>query len=133
MANTVVKTKLAEGPKRAIFHFYLEGDGSSELQDYVLIDPEEDFDIPFSNTSSLTITKIWQGAAVYDSVIKFNALVPVPVWVISAEGGAEVSFDYFGGLNDYSTLETDGKILISTNGFAVAGTLGTLILEVKKD
>ena len=133
MANTLIKTKLAEGSKRAIFHFYLEGDGSGEFLDYVLLDPQEDFELPFGKTATLSITKVWWGSAVYDSVLKFNALVPLPVWVISAESGPEVSFEYFGGLNDYSTLESDGKILISTNGFAVAGTLGSMILEVKKD
>ncbi len=134
MANLITKTKLNEGPKRAIFHFYFEGDGSGELQNEVLIDPVVDFELPLVTIpNQLTITKLWYGSAIYDSILKFNALNPLPIWVIVADADSYVSFEYFGGLKDFSTPDGDGKILISTNGLATAGTAGTLIIEVKKD
>lgn len=133
MANTLVKAKLLEGSKRAIFHFYMEADGSGEFQNEVLIDPQADFDIPPGGVMQLSIQKIWYGSAIYDFVLKFNALNPVPVWVASAEATNHVSFEYFGGLADQSAPEGDGKILISTNGFAALGSLGSLVIEVKKD
>ena len=133
MANTVVKRKLLEGSKRAIFHFYLEGDGSGEFNNEVLINPVADFDVPVALNTQLTITKIWYGSALYDAVFSFNAVAPVPSWVITADQGNYISFDYFGGLSDQSAPDGDGKILLSTSGFNVAGTKGSLIIEVKKD
>ena len=133
MANTVVKTKLSEGAKRAMFHFYFEGDGSGELINEVLIDPQADFEMAVENPTQLTITKIWSGSALYDWVLKFNALVPLPIWVGVADSANYISFEYFGGLADTSGPEGDGKILISTNGLATVGTVGTMVIEVKKD
>lgn len=133
MANTITKTKLLESSRKAIFHIYFEADGSGELVNEVIIDPQADFEIPYDPQGQLSIMQIWYGQAVYDTVLKFNALVPTPVWTMVADAETYNSFEYFGGLKDMSGVEHDGKILISTNGFATAGSNGTLIIELKKD
>lgn len=134
MPNLVTKTKIFEGPKKAIFHFYFESDGNEgELTNYVLIDAAQDFEPSETFRLQYTITKIWHGQAVYDSILKFNALVPTPAWVLVPDSDNHICFTHFGGLKDRSGVEHDGKLLISTNGFATAGSVGTLIIEVKKD
>ena len=134
MSSLVTKQILNSGTKKVIMHWYLESDGTDgELQDYVLLDPQVDLALPPDPKMQLSILKIWSGMAVFDVVLKWNALVPTPVWVLTAGADASIDFSYFGGLKDYSGVEHDGKLLISTNGFAPAGSAGSLILELKKD
>ena len=134
MSSLVTKQILNSGTKKVIMHWYLESDGTDgELQDYVLLDPQVDLALPPDPKMQLSILKIWSGMAVFDVVLKWNALVPTPVWVLVAGADASIDFSYFGGLKDYSGVEHDGKLLISTNGFAPAGSAGSLILELKKD
>lgn len=131
--SIVLQKKINEGPRRAIFHFYFESDGiSGELDNYLLIDPAVDFNPTPDGVLQFSITKLWYGAAVFDMVLKFNAIEPYPVWVIVPDADSHICFDYMGGLQDYSTEQPDGKLLISTNGFAVPGSVGTLLIEVKK-
>ena len=134
MSSLVTKQILNSGTKKVIMHWYLESDGTDgELQDYVLLDPQVDLALPPDPKMQLSILKIWSGMAVFDVVLKWNALVPTPVWVLVAGADASIDFSYFGGLKDLSGVEHDGKLLISTNGFAPAGSAGSLILELKKD
>ena len=134
MSNTVTQTILNSGTKKVVIHWYFESDGiEGELNNYVILDPQVDLLLPPDPKTQLSIIKIWSGMAVFDVVLKWNALVPTPVWVLVAGADASIDFSYFGGLKDYSGVEHDGKLLISTNGFAPAGSAGSLILELKKD
>ncbi len=131
---TIVKTKLMEGRKKAIFHFYLESDGvSGELSNVILLDPTVDFNPAETSSSQYSVTKIWSSLSVFDGILKFNALEPYVIWVLSPDNSTDVCFDHFGGLKDRSTAAHDGKLLLSTNGFAPAGSAGVLIVEIRKD
>lgn len=131
---TIVKTKIMEGPRKAIFHFYLESDGVfGELSNEILLDPTVDFNPEETSSLQYSITKIWSSLAVFDVILKFNALEPYTVWVVTPENDSDMCFDYFGGLKDRSTAAHDGKLLISTSGFTPVGSAGVLIVEIRKD
>lgn len=131
MTNKVVVEKLMDGPRDAILHVYLESDGvAGELERAVILDPHAAFD---PEVEKVTITRIWSSLAVFDALLEFNALEPVAVWVVSPENGSEVCFKHCGGLKDRSTVESDGKLMITTNGFSPVGSKGVLIIHVRKN
>ncbi len=132
MANVVAITKIQDGPRNAIFHLYLESDGSGELTDEVLIDPTVDFDPALPGKPIMIIEKLWYNLVGFSAALKFDYLVEgTPVWVVSEDGDAD--FSPMGGLKDRSgEIDGTGKLLLSTVGFATAGEHGTIILQIKK-
>ncbi len=135
MTNKVIKTKLRDSARAAIFHFYLESDGiAGELSNYTLIDPVTDFAVPLTADNHLTITQLWYSQLGFDAVLKFDALEDLFVWAIPrAADNNHVDFRYFGGIKDRTTADSTGKLVMSTVDFAQAGRSGVLIIEVNKD
>lgn len=131
MANRLIATKIVDGPTAAVIHYFIESDGIvGEMDRVVIMDPQVDF---APTVEKVSIVKIWSSLAVFDGLLEFNALEPVPVWVISPDTGSEVCFRDFGGLKDKSTVASDGKLMLSTSGFSPAGSKGTLIITYKKN
>lgn len=131
MSNKIVKTLLSDGTNKSVFSFYLESDGvEGELTNYILIDPVNDF---LTMPDKLTIRQIWYGFSWFDALLSFDDLVPYPSWELTRDSGGYFDFRYFGGIVDRSGLDHSGKLFITTNGFAPAGSIGTLIVEVLKE
>jgi hypothetical protein len=130
MANTVTRNILNEGPSKIIIQLIIEGDGSGDLDLYSVLDPVTDFNQPLS--TQLTIQQIWASTSWFDVLFSFNAVVPAKTWVHSRDADSYYDFRYFGGLKDQSTQDPDGKLLISTSDLT-AGSVGTLIIELKKN
>lgn len=134
MANTVLITKLLDGPKHAIIHVFLESDGASgELVDQVLIDPTQL--VPTgSAVPSFTLEGVWHSFNGFAGKIEFDSVVDTSVWVFTENETVHTCFADFGGLKDRSNpLDGSGKLLLSTVGFTAAGDMGSMVIKVRKD
>lgn len=130
MSHQVTITKMIDGPRHAIFHIYLESEGTEgELKNYVVVDPEVDFGI---KSLPISITQVWSSLIWFDASLSFDALEPYPGWTLARDTGNHVDFRHFGGIKDRTDAERTGKIYLTTNGFEDVGSRGTIILEVKK-
>lgn len=131
----LIKTKLNESSKKIIVHFYFEGEaGDSEQVNLVILDPELDFD-PSQKNMRPTITQIWSGLSWFDALLKFEDAAPegAYAWVVTRDTAKYDDFRYFGGLKDRAGLDGgNGRVLMSTSGFQ-AGSVGTMVIEFKKD
>ena len=141
MANIVIKTPIVHGSKTLVYHFYLESDGNEgELVNYPLIDPAVDFpDDPAFKDIRPIVTQIWHSFSWFDGLLAFDDLVPAPSWNLPRDGDNYTDLRYFGGLKDRfidpkdkKSSERTGKILLTTTDFAPLGSIGTLIIELRK-
>ena len=131
MSNRIVKTILSDGPTKATVSFYFESDGvEGELTNYVLIDPAVDFS---TMPSKLTVRQVWYGFSWFDGLLTFDDLSPYPSWMLTRDSGGYYDFRYFGGIVDRSGIDRSGKLFFTTNGFAPAGSIGTLVIEILKE
>lgn len=124
----------AKGNVNTVLHVILEQDGGlgGELDNYVLIDPV-DFGLPKSPT--LRIMSIRWSLVWFDVAIKFGGIVPRPAWFLPRDSGNHLDFHDIGGLVDRGQpppSEDNGKVLISTNGFATLGSQGALLIAFRK-
>jgi len=136
MTTNVTKTILVEGSTKLVVSLLIESDGTSgELVNYSILDPTEDFTPNLSSNTQLTVNQVWYDSARFDTVLSFNALNPLPVWVFSKDSGSGYQdFRYFGGLKDRAGTDHDGKVLITTTGMiGVASSVGTMVIEFKKN
>lgn len=135
MANTVRITKLLEGPKTAVFHVFLQSDGSSgELTDSVLIDPTTSFSPALPATNAMTIEEIWYQLDGFAALLEFDATTDVGVVTLSsAPGDSHFDFRSFGGIKDFAGSAATGKLQVTTNGFTAATDNGFIIIQVRKN
>ena len=129
----IIKTLLGGG-QNFVLHVFMEQDGApdGELKDFVLVDPD-DYGLPKSQT--LRIVEAWHSFAWFDVTLKFGGLVSRPVWTFTRDADNHVDFKGFGGLRDRGDpppSDDNGKVLLSTNGFAPIGSQGTLVLAFRK-
>jgi len=131
---SITKVKISDGPSKSIYQFYFESNGvDGELENELLIDPTVDFTPALSSKEQITINQIWYGFSWFDVLLTFDALEQFPSWVLPRDASTYVDFRYFGGLKDRSGAESTGKLYISTDGYAPAGSKGTMIVEFKKN
>ena len=126
-------TRLNDGPRNAIFHVALQGDGTGDLVDAVLIDPATSFDVPLPPVPALRIERLMYDLTGFDAMLEFDYLASdTPIWTMTGDGGTEFDFSHFGGLTDRSPdLDGSGKLLLTTSGLDL-GSLGTLIVMANK-
>ena len=128
--STITKTLLSDGPSKAVLSVYMQSDGvEGELVNYLLLDPQVDLAVPVND---LSILQIWYSFGWFDGLLAFDDVVPVPAWNLSRDGVGYCDFRYFGGFADRAGIDKTGKIFLTTSGFAVPGSTGTLVIEVKK-
>jgi hypothetical protein len=147
----VTRTLLNNGPSKFLLHVYLESEGyEGELDRFVLADPTV-YDKIFTDrilqpTMKLTLMQVWYSFNWFDGLISFDDTNPVPCWLLPRDAANYADFRYFGGLShrlpdpqtsqgaNQNLVGTDrtGKILLSTSGYAPLGSVGTIVLEVKK-
>lgn len=133
MAHVVTVTPIVDGPKKATFFVYLESDGQSgELVNYVLIDTKTDF-AQSSDMKRLAVLQVWNSFSWFDGLLKFDDLNPMPSWQLTRDASSYHDLRYFGGLKDITSIDGTGKLMISTSGFSAAGSVGTMVIEVRKD
>lgn len=133
MANVVTRRVISEGPSKIIISVVLEGDGEGDLTNYPLLDPTADFNPVLGSYTQVSIMQVWFSSVWFDTVLSFNALNPAKSWVLARDAAHYHDFRYFGGLKDQAGVEHDGKLLLSTSGFDTPGSVGTLIIELRKN
>ena len=137
MSHIITVTNMIDGPKKALFHVYLESDGvESELSNRVLLDSKTDFvnsDESSNNIVRMSILQVWYSFSWFDGLLKFDDIEPYPSWALTRDATGYHDLRYFGGLKDRGTVDGQGKLLLSTNGFSTPGSIGTMVIEVKKD
>ncbi len=134
MAHDVITKIVNEGSSKIVVQVTIVSDGSGELNNYSILDPTSEFTPTMPLGTQLTLTQVWYGLAWFDVAIGFNAIVPTTAWVLARDAGTYYDFRYFGGLKDRSSVDPDGKVVLSTNGLSGnAGAIGTMVLEFKKN
>lgn len=133
----VTVQKVVEGQSHLVLRVDLAGDGTGELENYVILSPM-DLNPPKRDViPAFRIMQIWYGMVWFDVTFKAGSVVPRTLWALARDCDSHVDFRSFGGLIDpvaYTspTADDDGKLLMSTNGFNVAGSAGTIVLELRK-
>ena len=127
---------VVEGPSHLVLHAFLESNGyDGELDNHVLLSPVDLTPKKTADEPALRIMQVWYSMVWFDVVLKFGGIVPRPVWTLTRDSQNHIDFRAFGGASDYGPLppsDQNGKLLISTNGFAPIGSQGSLVLELRK-
>lgn len=125
-------SKLLDGPRNAVFHIAISGDGSGDLSDEVIIDPVTSFVPPLKAVPSLTIDRLQYDFTGFDAWLEFDYLASdVPAWSMSGGEYHDVDLSQWGGIRDGSPSGGLGKIKLSTSGLTDGH--GVLIVKVRKD
>lgn len=130
--SQVLITRILDGPRNVAVHVFIQGDGSGDLTDEVIIDPA-DLDPALPNAPGLTIGRIQYDLTGFDGVLSFDELVSNrPVWSMTGDQCADVDFGMYGGLKDRSApLDGSGKLMLTTSGLE-ADDRGSFVVMVRK-
>ena len=131
MAQVTVTT-LAAGPRNAIFHVWVEGDGTGDVAGEAIVDPATSFDPPRDATPTFRLYKVWYDLAGFNAALKFDYLTSdTPVLSMSGGQGSQLDFHEFGGLYDRSNpLDGTGKLELTTSGLG-SGDFGSFVVYLK--
>lgn len=129
----ITVTKIIDGPRNAVFHVAIEGDGSGDLTDYVVIDPETDLSPPLKGKPTFTVGGLQYDLSGFDAKLEFDYLASdTLVWAMTGDNYSDVDLCFFGGLKDRSGIDGQGKLKLSTRGLGAAET-GVIIIKLRKD
>ncbi len=131
MPYLLQKNVIVDGPSKAVIHLIITSDGSGELVNAPLIDTRNDI-YPIGRPTETTLTQLWWSNSYFDATLLKEDTVPVPIWVMTVNG-QYADFRSFGGIKVPVDLDGNGNILISTLGFGPAGSMGSLVIELKKN
>lgn len=135
--SQVVVTKITEGASHLVIRINMLSDGTGELTNYVVLSPS-DLNPAFPNDlPAFRIMQAWYGMVWFDVVFKAGTIAPRVLWTLARDCDSHIDFRSFGGLIDlaaYNVPPSDdsGKLTMTTNGFAAAGSTGTVVLELRK-
>jgi hypothetical protein len=138
MANQVQRTILVDSQRHAVVHIIIAADGSGDITNEVMIDPNTDFQPATFQPISLAVDQIWWDCSVangssFTGRLLFEAPSPFLVWALSqSPGDSHSDFRDFGGIKDKSGIDGTGRLLMSTTGFGDPTGFFSLILSVKK-
>jgi hypothetical protein len=149
--NILNQTILVEGTQKADIHFYMESDGASgEWNNTVLFDPAT-FNVPVADQPDpnydgtvrghilppiCTILKMWSATVWFDYTISYETQgQPIPMFTFARDTSFDMDFTEFGGIRVPQPYAFDltGRLLITTNNFAPAGSAGFLVLKLRKN
>lgn len=126
MANSITTQTLQDGPKNLIVHLHIDGDGSGEETDTVIVDAST-YSPAFTKASLL---RVWGSLNGFNAHLSWDAttntdLLAVPDYEFNAD-----FFSFAGIVNDAGAGRT-GDILLTTVGLG-ASDHGAIILWLKK-
>jgi len=136
MAQVTVR-KVVEGQSHLVLRVDMLSDGTGELADYIILSPME-LNPPIPNdVPAFRIMQAWYGLVHFDVTLKAGTIIPSVLWTIAKDCDSHTDFRSFGGLIDANVYnkppsDDNGKLTISTSGFNVAGSAGTIVLELRK-
>lgn len=131
--NVVVTKTVHSGHRYLILAVYLKSDGASgELEGHVLIDPVADLGL--KTGARLRLESVMHSFAGFDGVLEFGSggVDPNWKWVMPAGVGQLFDFAPFGNLFDDSSMDGNGKLTISTQGFTSDADQGSMFLKMRK-
>ena len=136
MAQVTVR-KIVEGQSHLVLRVDLLSDGTGELNDYVILSPSDLVQSFPNNRPAFRLMQVWYGFAEFDVTLKTGTLLPGVLWTMARAADSHTDFRSFGGLVDPKVYDNppaadDGKLTVSTIGFATAGSIGTFVLELRK-
>jgi len=140
MPNIFQKTQIVNGPKTAVFHFYIRADGIEGEINRIIIDPAVDFaaDTIAGQPVSLAIHALsWAASSAKGSsfagLLQFDGVNPYNVVALSPTANmANLDFQDLGGLKDRSDFGGNGKLKLTTFEFLLNNMQAHLVLKVKK-
>jgi hypothetical protein len=132
MPAEIIKNVLIDGPRHAVVHFTIVSDGSGELVQTKILDSKYDI-YPVGQPTQVTITQLWWGQSYFDSALYRYDTVPVLIWAMPVGSDSHVDFRSFGGIKVPVDMEGNGDLLLSTFGFTANTSVGTYVIELKKD
>jgi len=129
MANSITKQTIVDGSRKLVVKVHIEGDGSGEETNLVLIDASS-YSPASTDIKIIGIHSTFQG---FTADLAWDATANVPIINIPDYeynlNGDQIG--YFGGLVNNAGTGKTGDILISTTGLGAADH-GTIILEMTK-
>lgn len=133
----VTTFKVVEGESSIVIRVNLLSDGSGELVNAPILYPSDLVPPRQNNRPTFRIEQMWYGAVIFDFSIGAGTLQPVNIWTVAKACDSHVDFRSFGGLLDQNVYVTppnddNGVLTISTVGFAPAGSIGTIVLALRK-
>lgn len=133
----VTTTKIVEGEAHVVIKVDMVADGSGELFNFPFFWPSDCNPVRPNNRPAFRIQQIWAGLVWFDIAIASSSFQPYPLWTFARDCDSHVDFRSFGGIYDMDALVNptpvnDGALVMSTNGFDVAGSQGTVVLEIRK-
>ena len=144
MAHILRLTQIQDGPSDVIYSLYAKSDGASgELTNFALIDPDNLLQgqnrqtyVPLGLPSGrcFNIQQIWYNFIGFDATLSFDSANPLQTWLMAPSTDSYIDFRPMGGLPD-RTPDSDipnGTIFLSTDGFAASGSVGSMIIKVRK-
>ena len=135
--SQVTIRKIVEGQAHLVLRVDLLSDGTGELKNYVILSPS-DLNPPMPNDiPAFRIMQMWYGCVWFDFTLKAGTVMPAMLWTVARDCDSHVDFRCFGGLIDpnvYNMPPSDdsGRLTISTNGFTSAGSVGSIVIELRK-
>lgn len=140
MANLIQRTVLVDQGRHFAMHFFLRADGSGDLVNEVVIDPQIDFqDTSFvAQGATLAIDQMWWDTSStfgnsYSGFLSYDAPTPQYIWPLSnTPGDTHQDFREFGGIKDKTGIDGTGRLLITTFGLTDTSAEGVLIVVCKK-
>ena len=132
----VTVRKIVEGRTNLVLRVDLKGDGTGELEDYVILAPEDLAKVPVpKNIPAFRLMQVWYSMVWFDVSLKVGTLTKDPIWTLARDTSPHVDFRSFGGLIDPNVYDvqpqdTDGKLTISTSEFTL-GSAGAIVLSLE--
>ena len=133
----VTTVKVTESDSSLVLRVNLLSDGSGELVNFPFLSPSDLNPPRPPNAPTFRIMELWYGAVWFDFTLLAGTLSPVVLWTVARDCDSHNCFEEFGGILDQNVYASppvvdDGALLISTNGFAQAGSQGTIVLRLRK-
>ena len=129
MANSITKQTIIDGSKNLVVKIHIEGDGSGEETNTVLIDASS-YSPAFTDETLVGIHATLSGftADLHWDATANVPLINIPDFEYNLNGK---QIGWFGGLPNNAGAGKTGDILMTTIGLG-ANDHGTIILEIKK-
>ncbi len=133
----ITTVKVAEADSTLVLRVNMVSDGSGELINYPFLYPSNLVPPRPNSNPTFRILQIWYSLVWYDVTFSAGTLSPVTLWTLARDCDSHTDFRSFGGLLDQNVyqqppVDDNGALLISTNGFNVAGSQGTIVLSLGK-
>ncbi len=146
MSNTVKIVKIQDGPSDVVYRVYLKSDGSGELVNQILINPDDlknqtnnpggpyvPLGIPAGRC--FNVQQVWYNLSpALNVILSFAGTPNNEFMVLASSTDSYIDLRPASGIADNTpdSQIPDGSILISTDGFASANQYGWIVIKVKK-